>query len=87
MSRFFEGVAELNRIPDAIFVVDVSEESVAIKEAKTVGVPIIAVVDSNGNPEDINFVIPGNDDAVSSIKILTDLVAQAYGEGKKLGSK
>lgn len=87
LSRFFEGVADLKTVPDALFVLDVSEESVAVKEAKAAGVPIIAVIDSNGNPDDIDFVIPGNDDAVSSVQILTDLVAQAYGEGKKMGSK
>ncbi len=87
LSRFLGGVADLKTVPDAIFVVDVSEEAVAVKEAKIAGVPIIALVDSNGNPEDIDYIIPGNDDAVSAIQIIVNLVVQAYGEGKKMGRK
>jgi small subunit ribosomal protein S2 len=87
LERFFLGVADLKRTPDAIFIVDVSEEEVAAKEAKITNVPIIALVDSNGNPELVDCVIPANDDAVSSIKLLTTMVAQAYAEGKKLQAK
>lgn len=83
LERFFIGVSDLQRPPDAIFVVDVSEESVAVKEAKAMGIPVIALVDSNGNPDMADYVIPGNDDAVSSIQIIVDHIAQAYAEGKK----
>lgn len=83
LERFFIGVADLQAPPDAIFVVDVSEESVAVKEAKVTNMPVIALVDSNGNPDMANYVIPGNDDAVSSIQIIVDHIAQAYAEGKK----
>ncbi len=87
LERFFGGVAELKRVPDALFVIDINEEEVAAKEAKIMNVPVLAVIDSNGNPELADIVIPGNDDAVSSIKLLTSMVAQAYAEGKKLQAK
>lgn len=87
LERFFGGVADLKRTPDAIFVVDITEEEVAAKEARVTNVPVIALVDSNGNPTLADYVIPANDDAVSSIKLLTTMVAQAYAEGKKLQAK
>ncbi len=83
LERFFVGVSELQAPPAAIFVVDVSEESVAVKEAKAMDIPVIALVDSNGNPDMADHIIPGNDDAVSSIQIIVDYIAQAYAEGKK----
>lgn len=87
LERFFGGVADLKRTPDAIFVVDITEEEVAAKEARMTNVPVIALVDSNGNPTLADYVIPANDDAVSSIKLLTTMVAQAYAEGKKMQAK
>ena len=87
LARFFAGISELNQMPDALFLIDVSEEKVAVKEAKLMGIPMIAIVDTNGNPDGIEYVIPGNDDAVSSITILTGLIAQAYAEGRQARSK
>jgi small subunit ribosomal protein S2 len=87
LERFFGGVADLKRTPDAIFVVDITEEEVAAKEARMTNVPVISLVDSNGNPTLADYVIPANDDAVSSIKLLTTMVAQAYAEGKKMQAK
>lgn len=84
LERFFIGVADLKRTPDAVFLVDIGEEEVAAREARVTGVPVIALVDSNGNPTLADYVIPANDDAVSSIKLLTTMIAQAYAEGKKL---
>ncbi len=86
-ARFLEGVKELTQLPDAIFIADLTEDKVAAKEAKLMDIPVIAIADSNANPTMANFVIPGNDDAVSSITILTQMVAQAYAEGKKSRSK
>jgi small subunit ribosomal protein S2 len=83
LERFFIGVADLKTQPDAFFMVDVNEEEVATREAATVGVPIIAIVDSNSNPDRVDYVSPGNDDAVSSVTLLTTMVAQAYADGKK----
>lgn len=87
LARFFAGVADLKQMPDALFIIDVIEEKVAIKEAKLTSIPMIAVVDSNGNPEDATYVIPGNDDAVSSLTLLVELIANAYAEGKQSKSK
>lgn len=87
LTRFFGGVADLKTLPDALFLVDVTEEKVAIKEAKLTDVPVIALVDSNGNPEAANYVIPGNDDAVSSITLLVEMIANAYAEGKQNRAK
>lgn len=83
LERFFEGVADLKQIPDALFIVDIGEERVAAREARITNVPVIAIVDSNSNPDDADYVIPGNDDAVSSVRLLTELIVQAYAEGKK----
>lgn len=83
LDRFFGGVADIKVRPDALFLVDITEEEVAAREARIMGIPTIAIVDSNGNPELADLVIPGNDDAVSSIRILAMAVATAYAEGKK----
>lgn len=83
LERFFIGVKDLKKTPDAIFIVDINEEKVAAREAAQMGVPVLALVDSNGNPELADIVVPANDDAVSSITLLTSMVAKAYGEGKK----
>ncbi len=83
LERFFIGVKDLKVTPDALFIVDINEEQVAAREAGQMGVPIMALVDSNSNPDLADVVIPANDDAVSSITLLTSMVAKAYGEGKK----
>jgi small subunit ribosomal protein S2 len=86
-ARFLEGVKDLKTLPDALFVADLTEDKVATKEARILGIPVIAIADSNANPHLATYPIPGNDDAVSSITILTAFVAQAYAEGKKARSK
>lgn len=82
LERFFGGVAELKAIPDAIFVVDIGREKTAVKEAHEAGIPVIAMVDSNDNPEDVDIVIPANDDAARSIKFIVHAIAEAYKAGK-----
>lgn len=82
-ARFLEGVKDLKDLPDAIFIVDLVEEKVAAKEAKLAGIPIVAIADSNADPDLADIVIPANDDAVSSITIIVEKIAQAYAEGKK----
>ncbi len=76
------GLKTLNKIPDALFVLDVRKEKTAIKEAQVKGIPVIAICDSNINPEQVTHPIPGNDDAVKSIALLTKLVADAVVAGK-----
>jgi small subunit ribosomal protein S2 len=87
LSRFFEGLLELKENPDAIFVVDVKKEIAAVKEARKRGVKVFAMVDSNADPDLIDYLIPVNDDAVRSIKLIVGTVAQAAAAGKKLQKK
>ena len=74
-------IADLNRLPSALFVVDVLKEHIAVAEAKRLGIPVFGIVDTNSNPEDIDFVIPANDDASKSIEIILDAVCSAMAEG------
>jgi small subunit ribosomal protein S2 len=70
-------------MPDALFIADMRTEKTALAEAERTEVPTVAVCDTNVNPEKVNYAIPANDDAVNSIKLITDLVAEAVNEGKK----
>ncbi len=85
--RFFGGIRELKAIPDFLFIVDVKREKNAVREAKLMGVPIIALIDSNANPEDVDIAIPANDDALRSIKYIVSEIASAYAAGKKSNGK
>jgi len=75
------GIREMKGLPDLIFIVDVNRESTAIKEANTLGIPIIAVVDTNCNPDEIDYVIAGNDDAIRAIRLITKIIADSVQEG------
>ena len=81
MNRHFGGIKEMTQIPGAIFIIDVGKESIAVAEAKRVGIPVIALVDTDCDPTDIDYPIPGNDDAIRSIKLVTTRIADAYIEG------
>lgn len=74
LKEVFSGVVKLRRLPDAIFVSDIVKERIAVREAKKAGIPVIGIADSNANP-DIEYVIPGNDDAVKSVKYIVERVA------------
>ena len=76
------GIKELSRLPSALFVVDTKKEHIAVHEANRLGIPVVAVVDTNCDPEGIDYVIPGNDDAIRSIRLFTGKVAEACVEGK-----
>lgn len=75
---FYGGVLELKEKPSALFIVDVKRESAAVREAKRVGIPVVAIVDTNADPTGIDHVIPANDDAVGSIQLIAQAIAQAY---------
>ena len=75
------GIREMGGLPDIIFVIDVKKEAIAIKEAKKLGIPVIAVVDTNCSPDDIDYVIPGNDDASRAISLYSNLIADAVIDG------
>lgn len=84
LHSLFDGIKEMNKLPDAIFVVDPIEEEIAVKEANKLGIPIFAMVDTNCDPDLIDYVIPSNDDAVRSIKVITGVLANAIAEAKGL---
>ena len=82
LQRSLGGIKDMKNLPDALFVVDVSHEDIAVKEARILGIPVIAVVDTNCSPENIDYVIPGNDDAIRSIRLYAQLAADAVLEGR-----
>ena len=74
-------IADLTRLPSAVFVVDVMKEHIAVKEAQRLGIPVFGIVDTNSNPNDIDFVIPANDDATKSVEVILNAVCAAIQEG------
>ena len=81
MERVLAGILDMNRLPKAIFLVDAKREETAVREAGRLGIPLVALVDTNSNPDPIAYVIPGNDDAIRSIQMVTSLIADAILEG------
>ncbi len=77
------GIKEMKKIPDVMFVVDPRKERIAIQEAHTLGIPIVAIVDTNCDPEEIDFVIPGNDDAIRAVKLIASKIADAVIESRQ----
>jgi len=82
LEKTLGGIKDMKGLPDAMFVVDVGHEDIAVKEARKLGIPVIAVVDTNCSPDNIDYVIPGNDDAIRSIRLYTQLAADAILEGR-----
>ncbi|GGY63432.1 30S ribosomal protein S2 [Cellvibrio zantedeschiae] len=83
LERSIGGIKNINGLPDALFIIDVDHERIAIQEANKLGIPVIGVVDTNSNPEGVDYVIPGNDDAIRAIKLYAAAVADACLEGSK----
>src|SRR5438477_5266068 len=81
------GIREMDGLPDALFVIDPKKEYIAVKEAKKLGIPVVAIVDTNCDPEDIDYVIPGNDDAIRAIRLFTQKIADAVLEGYNLADE
>ncbi len=81
------GIKEMNGLPDILFVVDSNKEAIAVKEARKLGIPVVAVVDTNCDPDEVDHVIPGNDDALRAIRLFTTKVADAVIEGRALASE
>ena len=86
LDKSLGGVKSMERLPDALFVIDTGYEKIAIAEARKLGIPIIAVVDSNNSPQEVDYVIPGNDDAVRAIQLYVDAAAEAIQAGKTAGA-
>ena len=83
LEKFLGGIKDMERIPDAIFVVDPRKERNAIREAQILGIPVVAIVDTNCDPDEIDYIIPGNDDAIRAVKLLTETMANAVLEGRQ----
>jgi small subunit ribosomal protein S2 len=82
LNKSLSGVVEMTRLPGALFVVDVKKEQISVKEAKRLGIPVFAIVDTNCDPEDIDYVVPANDDSLKSIQLISKVMADAIIEGK-----
>ena len=83
LEKSIGGVTEMGGLPDALFIIDVKRESIAVSEASKMGIPIVGIVDSNSNPEGIDYVVPGNDDSIRSIALFTEAVADACMKGSE----
>ena len=86
LERSIGGIKDMGGLPDALFVIDVDHEDIAIKEANKLGIPVIGIVDTNSNPAGVDYVIPGNDDAIRAIQIYVKAVADACIEGSQAGT-
>ncbi len=81
LEKFLGGIKEMNRLPGALYVVDPRKERIAVAEARKLNIPIVAIVDTNCDPDEIDYVIPGNDDAIRAVRLLTSRMADAVIEG------
>jgi len=81
------GIKDMNGLPDLLFVVDSNKEAIAVKEARKLGIPVVAVVDTNCDPDEVDYVIPGNDDALRAIRLFTTKIADAVVEGHSLATE
>ena len=84
LKKSLGGIEDMKKLPGAIFVIDTEKEHIAVKEAKKLGIPTVAVVDTNCDPSDINYVIPGNDDAIRSVRLFARLIAESCIEGARV---
>ena len=80
----FGGIKELDNVPDCLFIVDIGFHKIAVKEAVKLGIPIVAIVDTNHDPSDIDYIIPANDDSSSSVKFFTEIISAKIAESKKI---
>ncbi len=87
LNKNLSGVKDMGKLPGAIFIIDPKKEAIAIAEAKKLCIPIVALVDTNCDPDDIDYVVPGNDDAIRSIRLLTSRISDAVMEGKEILNK
>ncbi len=83
LQKVFGGIKDMEKLPDLVFVIDIVHEDIAVHEANKLGIPIVALVDTNGDPDKVDIAIPGNDDAIRSIKLITKVIADAVIEGRQ----
>ena len=84
LEKLLGGIEDMERLPDLLYIVDIRHENIAVREANKLGIPIVAIVDTNCDPELVAYPIPGNDDAIRSLRLITMKIAEAVNEGKKL---
>ena len=83
LEKFLGGIKDMKRLPGALFIVDPRKEKIAVAEARKLGIPIVAIVDTNCDPDDVDYVIPGNDDAIRAVKLIAGAMANAIIEGRQ----
>ena len=83
LEKFLGGIKEMKKLPGALFIVDPRKERIAVSEARKLGIPIVAIVDTNCDPDEIDHIIPGNDDAIRAVKLISQTMASAYIEGRQ----
>ena len=83
LDKFLGGISEMDTLPNALFIIDPRKEKNAIAEARRLRIPIVAIVDTNCDPDEVDYVIPGNDDAIRAVKLLTTKIADAIIEGRQ----
>ena len=83
LEKFLGGIKDMTEMPGALFIVDPRKEKIAVSEAKKLGIPIVAIVDTNCDPDDVDYIIPGNDDAIRAVKLISGAMANAIIEGKE----
>jgi small subunit ribosomal protein S2 len=87
LEKNLSGIKEMNTLPGAVFVVDPKKEKIAVAEARRLMIPVVAIVDTNCDPDEIDYVIPGNDDAIRAIKLISSKMANAVLEGREIYNK
>ena len=83
LEKFLGGIKDMKGVPGALFIVDPRKEKIAVSEAKKLGIPVVAIVDTNCDPDDVDYVIPGNDDAIRAVKLIAGCMADAIIEGRQ----
>ena len=83
LEKFMGGIKNMGRLPKAMFIVDTRKEKIAVAEAKNLGIPVVAIVDTNCDPDEVDYVIPGNDDAIRAVKLIAGAMADAIIEGRQ----
>ena len=83
LEKFMGGIKDMKKLPGALFVVDPRKERIAVSEAKKLGIPVVAIVDTNCDPDEVDYVIPGNDDAIRAVKLIAGTIADALIEGRQ----
>jgi len=83
LQKFVGGIRTMKELPDAVYIVDPRKESIAVAEARKLAIPIVAIVDTNCDPDLVDYIIPGNDDAIRAVRLITSKIADAVLEGKQ----